>query len=114
MVTSVLLVGSRDRQLEELLRSIAGQVTVTSDSDLMRLTAGAKMPQVIVLDARGDTSVPASCASFRRQHPEVGIVIAAATLDPTLLVEAMRAGVNEVVAEPFTEESVAEAVARVT
>jgi pilus assembly protein CpaE len=58
--------------------------------------------------------VPAACATFRRQHPEVGIVILATTLDPTLLVEAMRAGINEVVAEPFTEESVTEAVARVT
>ncbi len=113
MLTSVLLVGSRDRQLEEILRSIAAQVTVTSDLTRLTMTA-ATMPDVIVLDARSATAVTAACATFRRQHPEVGIVIAAATLDPTLLVEAMRAGVNEVVAEPFTEESLAEAVARVT
>jgi pilus assembly protein CpaE len=113
MLTSILLVGSRDRQLEEILRSLAAQVTVTSDLTRLTMTA-ATMPDVIVLDARSATEVPAACATFRRQHPEVGIVIAAATLDPTLLVEAMRAGVNEVVAEPFTEESLAEAVARVT
>lgn len=115
MLTSILLVGSRDRQLEDILRAIAAQVTVTSASDLTHLITGAgKTPEVIVLDARGGTAVLATCATFRRQHPEVGIVIAAGSLDPVLLVEAMRAGVNEVVAEPFTEESVAEAVERVT
>jgi pilus assembly protein CpaE len=115
IISSILLVGSRDRQLEEILRSISTQVILTPASDLTHLATGAmKVPDVIVFDARGGAGVPASCATVRRQHPEVGIVIVAASLDPALLLEAMRAGVNEVVAEPFTDENVAEAVARVT
>jgi pilus assembly protein CpaE len=115
MVSTVLLVGSVDRQLEDLLRSLAAQVHTGSTTDLTRLTApSATVPDVVVLDVRQDGSVPASCNAFHRQHPDVGIVIIARALEPSLLLDAMRAGVNEVVPEPLTEESVSEAVARVT
>jgi pilus assembly protein CpaE len=114
MVSSLLLVGSHDRHLEEILRATATRVTMGSVAELTRLTvAAATLPDVIVLDVRG-SGVPVSCATFRRQHPEVGVVIVAAAFDPALLLDAMRAGVNEVVAEPLTEEGVAEAVARVS
>jgi pilus assembly protein CpaE len=115
MVSSVLLVGSRDRQLEEILRGVAAQVAPASVADLARLSAGsAKVPDVVILDVRQSGELPAACAAFHRQHPDVGIVIVATALDPALLLDAMRAGVTEVVAEPLTEEGVADAVARVT
>jgi pilus assembly protein CpaE len=115
MLSAASLVGSRDRQLEEILRTLAAQVTTVPVADLTRLALpSAKCPDVIVLDVRGATEVPPSCAAFRRQHPDVGIVIVASTLDPALLLDAMRAGVNEVVAEPLTEESFTDAVARAT
>jgi pilus assembly protein CpaE len=41
-------------------------------------------------------------------------VIVATALDPALLLEAMRAGVSEVVAEPLSEDGVGDAVARVS
>jgi pilus assembly protein CpaE len=115
MLSSVLLVGSRDRQLEDILRTMAAQVTMASSGELARVGAGSStVPDVIVLDVREDAAIPASLTSFRRQHPDIGIVIVAAALDSALLLEAMRAGVNEVVAEPLTEEAVTEAVGRVT
>ena len=115
MISSVLLVGSHDRHLLEILRTLAVLVTPASPSDLGRLAASAaKAPDVIVLDARNGPADSGACAAFRRQHPEVGIVIVARALDPALLLDAMRAGVNEVLAEPLTEESVMEALSRVT
>ena len=114
MISSILLVGSRDRHLEEILRAIAAHVTVSSVADLARMPASAKVPDVIVLDVRDGAAVPSTCATFRRQHPNIGIVIVASALEPTLLIEAMRAGVNEVVAEPLSDDSVVEAVSRVT
>lgn len=115
MLSSILLTGSRDRQLEDILRAMAAQVTMASTSELTRVGANAAtVPDVIVLDLRDGAGIPSSLTTFRRQHPDVGIVIVAATLDSTLLLEAMRAGVNEVVAEPLTDEAVAEAVGRVT
>ena len=115
MVSTVLLVGSGDRQLEDLLRSLAAQVSMGSTADLTRLTsASATVPDVVVLDVRQVGSVPTACTAFHRQHPDVGIVIIARALEPALLLDAMRAGVNEVVPEPLTEEGVSDAVARVT
>jgi pilus assembly protein CpaE len=115
MLSTVLLVGSRDRHLEEILRAIAAQVTHGSVADLTRLTtASGNLPKVVVVDVRQAAEVPAACAAFHRQHPDVGIVIVARALEPALLLEAMRAGVSEVVAEPLTEEGVADAVARVS
>jgi len=114
MLSTILLVGSRDRQLEEILRTIAAQVTAASASDLARLNAASKVPDVIVLDVRNGGGVPAACTAFHRQHPDVGIVIVATALDPALLLEAMRAGVSEVVPEPLSEESLTDAVSRVT
>jgi pilus assembly protein CpaE len=114
MVNTVLLVGSRDRHLEDILRIIASQVSAGSAADLTRLaSSSAKVPDVVVVDVRAGAVVPAACAAFHRQHPDAGIVIVATALDPALLLDAMRAGVSEVVAEPLTDESVAEAVARV-
>ena len=114
MVGSVLLVGSRDRQLEDLLRSVATHIATSSTPELPRASASAKLADVIVLDLRGGMSIPVSCAAFRREHPEIGIVIVASALDQTLLLEAVRSGVNEVLAEPLTDESVTEAIERVS
>jgi pilus assembly protein CpaE len=115
MVSSVLLVGSSDRHLQEILRGLSPHVMLASVADLTVLTtSSAKIPDVIVLDARQGAAVPVACAAFRRQHPDVGMVIIATTLDPGLLLDAMRAGVNEVVAEPLTDERITEAVSRVT
>jgi pilus assembly protein CpaE len=115
MVNTLLLVGSHDRQLEDILRVIATQVTMGSVADLTRLTAGSgRIPDVVVLDVRQSGTIPAACQAFHRQHPEVGLVIVAKALDPALLLEAMRSGVSEVVAEPLSEQLVDEAVARVS
>ena len=44
--------------------------------------------------------LPPTLTTLRRQHPSTGVVIVAARLDPMLMLEAMRAGVSEWVAEP--------------
>lgn len=114
MTSTILLIGSHDRHLEDTLRGMAAHLLTSSASELSRLSApGVKLPDVIVIDVRDSVGVPAACAAFHRQHPDVGIVIVATALEPALLLEAMRAGVNEVIAEPLTEQSVGEAVSRV-
>jgi pilus assembly protein CpaE len=65
-----------------------------------------------VLDLRGGTGLPATVATLRRHHPETGVVIVATTLDPALLLEAMRAGVNEVVTDPVTQPELEQAILR--
>ena len=104
----VTLVGSPDRQIEEMLR-IAGidAVRVTADS------AVAKPADVVVFDVRGQDGLPTAVSTIKRQHPEVSIVVLASKLEPALLLDGMRAGVNEVVAEPIDHEELARVIQRV-
>jgi pilus assembly protein CpaE len=112
---SITLVGTTDRQLEELLAAPGHRVKTVALSDLLALSQpGAAQPDVVVLDVRASSALPPTLASLRRQHPATGVVIVARRMDPALMLEAMRAGVNEWLADPITAQDLAHAVARVT
>jgi pilus assembly protein CpaE len=111
---TVALVGSVDRQLDEMLCAAGMKVAALEISALAALAgASAQQPDVFVLDLRTDSRIPPALASIRRQHPATGIVIAASALDPALLLQAMRAGVNEVVSDPITQTDLVQAITRV-
>ena len=46
-------------------------------------------------------AVPPELPLLKRQHPTTNVMLLAATLDPALMLEGMRAGVNECLAEPL-------------
>jgi pilus assembly protein CpaE len=90
-------------------------VTTLTPAGLTLLTGpAARQPDALVVDLRGGSAVPAALAALTRQHPGTGVVLIASSLDPSLLVDAMRAGVNEVVAEPFGQQELEKAIDRVT
>lgn len=96
------------------LLTAAGMTARAIDAGaLASLGRAVGMPDVLVIDSRGGTGIPADLPALKRTNPLLGVVIVAATLDPALLLEAMRAGVNELVAEPLTQEEVERAVSRV-
>ena len=102
-----------DDRLVDLLRSSglkAGRIDLTELAAMARSSEG---PQVLVVDARGRDSLPGGLSAFRRQHPSAGAVLVVSSLDPRLMLEAMRAGVTECVAEPLTPQALDEAVRRV-
>jgi pilus assembly protein CpaE len=104
----VTLIGAQDRQVEEMLR--------VSGIDAVRSTADAvvsKPGDVVVVDVRGEPGLPTVVSAIKRHHPDVSIVILANKLEPALLLDAMRAGVNEVVAEPFDPDELASVIQRV-
>jgi pilus assembly protein CpaE len=109
------LVGSLDRHVEELLHACGVRTTVTSTEELAALVNPAsQQPDVVVLDLRARAaSVPTAIALLKRQHPTTGVLIVAAHLDPALMLEAMRAGVNEFVNEPLTPNELKAALDRV-
>ncbi len=109
------LVGSSDRHIEELLHACGVRTTRTSGEELAALAnPSAQQPDVVVLDLRGRAAaVPAAVALLRRQHPLTGLLIVASDLDPALMLEAMRAGVNEFVTEPVTPKDLKSAIDRV-
>ena len=65
------------------------------------------------MDVRGRDQLPAGLAAFRKQHPGAGVVLVVSTLDPRLMLEGMRAGVNECVPEPVAAKTLEDAVRRV-
>jgi pilus assembly protein CpaE len=73
----------------------------------------AKQPDVVVIDIRDQSHLPAALPLLKRHHPATGVVIVASRLDPNLLLEAMRSGVNEFVSEPVSPADVDAAIARV-
>ena len=63
--------------------------------------------------SRGHDQLPFGLAAFRRQQPNAGVVLVASSLDPRLMLDAMRVGVTECVAEPLAAKALDEAVRRV-
>jgi len=113
MAKLVTLIGAVDRKPEELLRAAGMHVSSVAESALgMLASPSAKQPDVLLVDLRQSPVVPPLVGLLRRNHPNTGVMIIASVLEPALLVEAMRAGVTEVVAEPFTQEDLESAVNR--
>jgi pilus assembly protein CpaE len=110
---SLCLIGSADREFEQLLRDCGMRVTVLPGSDLGTLAhATTTQPDVVVVDLREASHVPPDLSLLRRQHPATGIVIFA-SLDPVLMLEAMRAGITECLTEPLDRPDLEAAIARV-
>lgn len=110
---SVTVVGATDQQLEDLVRGGGMRPTIVGLDALAALgLPSAAQPDVVLVDVR-DGAVPSELAVLRRQHPTTGVVVVAAALEPALLLDAMRVGVNEVVAEPLSLEGLREAINRV-
>lgn len=114
MGLSITLVGATDRQLEELLRGPNVRLKSLAVSDLLALAQpSASQPDVVLLDLRESGSLPPTLATLKRQHPGTGVVIIASRMDPVLMLEAMRAGVNEWIADPITAAELNAAIDRV-
>jgi pilus assembly protein CpaE len=115
MPLSITLVGTSDRQLEDMLRVPDVRLKSIHTSDLLGLAqSSTSQPDVVVLDVRDTGVLPPTLATLRRQHPTTGVVIVAARLDPVVMLEAMRAGVSEWVANPITADDLMAAVERVS
>jgi len=113
-VLSVTLIGTTDRQLEQALHAAAMQVSMADVAQLASLgSATAVQPDVLLLDLRNGYGLPPVVAALKRQHPSTAVLLLVKSLDPALLLEAMRAGVNEVVAEPIDHEELAATIHRV-
>ncbi len=113
MTRLLTIVGPRDPKLEDLVRASGRVTTVTWLNDLSTLAdAKAPQPQLLLIDVRRAPAVPPQLAILKRQHPSTNVILLASTLDPTLMLEGMRAGVNECLAEPLRQEDIDTALSR--
>ena len=109
------LFGLIDRRVDEVFAACAVHTIRCSTEDLLALAnASSSLPDVVVLDLRDGSGIPPSVAALKRQHPTTGVLILASRLDPAVMLEAMRAGVNEFVTEPLSANDVRAAIDRVT
>src|SRR5262249_30492516 len=65
-----------------------------------------------LIDVRAQLNLLEVIPTIKRHHPAVGIAIICSSLDPALMLDAMRAGVNECVPEPLTQQAVESAIGR--
>jgi pilus assembly protein CpaE len=111
----VVIAGARERDIEAMLTASGMRSSNMALADLATLAhPSAQPPQVLLVDLRDTRSVPPALAAIKRQHPAIGIVITCSSLDPSLMLEAMRAGVSECVAEPLAQAELQAAIARLS
>jgi pilus assembly protein CpaE len=64
------------------------------------------------VDTRGARGIPSSLAAVKRQHPNIGVLVVASESDPSVLLEAMRAGANEFLQEPLNAAALEQGISR--
>jgi pilus assembly protein CpaE len=109
-----VLVSSTDRQLEQTLRAVSAHLATASDLSGITMLKPGERPNVIVLDTRDKAGIPAELAALRRALPDTGVIVVASALDPAMMLEAMRAGVNEFLTDPVGADDVRQALERVS
>ena len=114
MTGTVGIVGAKDSQLELLVRA-AGMRPVALQADQLASTSRPLVatPDVVLVDVRTDRHLLGAIGGIKRRYPSMGIAIVVPSLDPELMLEAMRAGVSECVVEPLTEAALEAAIGRV-
>jgi pilus assembly protein CpaE len=111
--TEVVVIGAKDREIERLLGALNLRTTQLPIAELATLAhAAARQPDVLVIDLRGGQALPAAVAALKRQHPTTPVLLVTSTLDPAIVLEAMRAGANECIAEPLQAAEIETAVTR--
>jgi pilus assembly protein CpaE len=109
----VVIVGAKDRELERLLAAINLRTSQLPTAELATLAhAAARQPDVVIVDLRGGQALPPTVATLKRQHPTTPVLLVTSSLEPSVVLEAMRAGVNECVAEPLQAAEIETAVTR--
>ncbi len=113
MVRDAIIIDPRDRELEAVLRESGINTSSLSATGLAALAhPSAKQPGVLVLDLRGSSKALTSLAGLKRHHPSTSVAAVLSSADPQLLMEAMRAGVNEVLVEPLSPATVTATLSR--
>jgi pilus assembly protein CpaE len=110
MSLKLCVVGPVDRHLEEVLRAAVGSVTVLAGLG----TLGTPAPDVLVIDIRDEPGIPPALSAVRGAHPQMRIILVASRLEPSMMLEAMRAGVNEFLTDPLTLDDVRAALDRLS
>ena len=110
MAVTAGLALTNDEELEALVRGSGAKVVQV---DLENPDApGIGKLEILVVDLRQQEHLPESLPGFRKKHPQIGVIIVTSALDPALMLEALRAGVNECVTAPLNQDDLTAAIDR--
>src|SRR5690242_16999199 len=111
---TVGIIGARDRQIDDFIRA-AGMRPMTMQPEDLSSPRGplTTTPDVVIVDVRGDANLLTIIGGIKRRNPQMGVCIVVPSLDPELMLQAMRAGVTECVSEPLTQGAIESAIGRV-
>jgi len=111
---TVGIVGAKDKQIEDFVRA-AGMRPLALRAEDLSSARGAlsATPDVVIVDVRADRNLLTMIAAIKRRNPSMGIAIVVPSLDPEMMLQAMRAGVTECIADPLTQGALESAIGRV-
>jgi pilus assembly protein CpaE len=103
---------SSDDVLVEMVRATGIKTTRIDAIDFAKYSRSGDAPAAVMIDVRDDQQFPIGLTEFSRQHPKTGVIVVMASLEPRLMLEAMRVGVKECLANPLTQDGIDDAVRR--
>ena len=101
-----------DDQLLEMHRASGLKIVQIDAIDFATYARAKDAPSAVVLDLRQSRQLPAGLQEFSREHPNASVILVLPSLDPRMMLDAMRAGVKECLAEPLTPQAIDEALRR--
>ncbi len=113
MAGTVAIIGGNDRKLEDLVREAGLRPTVVSVDQLSSSQRAPEAPDAVLVDIRQDRQLMSVIAVVKRRYPTVGVAVVVSSLDPAIMLEAMRAGVTEAVSEPVALSGLQSALAHI-
>lgn len=114
MTGLVGIIGNIDGDLQGLVQACGLRPAVLQADQLASTSRMlSTIPEALLVDVRRDRSVLSYVGAIKRRYPSMGIAIVASALDPELMLESMRAGVNEAISEPLTTTAIQAAIGRV-
>lgn len=111
MVPQIAVITGDDVLIDQFRTRRIQPVKITL-GDLEGYARVSDAPRSIVIDLRGITQVPPAVPVFCRHHPAARVAFVVKALEPAFMLEAMRAGVSELIPEPITAQVLDDALRR--
>lgn len=109
----VAIFSSADRELSQAVSALGARVLSMPIAELATFSAGGRPLDLAIVDVRDTHQLPDDVTTFKRRHVGTSVVLVATSLEPALILDAMRAGITECLTEPITTGHLEAAITRV-
>ncbi len=114
----IVVISPRTHNLEEIDQMLAAHshsvMHIEAGKSEMRMVAEQEQPDLMLIDGvDGDPDIFTQVESITTHHPHIVIILLSATHTPEFLLNAMRAGVREVLPSPLLASALEAAITRV-